>query len=279
MKGQTTGERSDTLLQAVADVARLTGQTALAHFRSHLRVETKRDGSPVTVADRAAEEVARTWISARFPNDSILGEEFGAAGDERARRWFIDPIDGTKTFVRGVPLWGTLIGVARGEDVLAGAVYCPAVDEIVVASVGEGCWWNGSQARVSDCGDLAAATVLVTDDRFPGRPERGSRWTAVAADAAIARTWGDCYGYLLVATGRAELMVDNLMSPWDAAALVPVVREAGGEFSDWDGRVTAFGNGAMATNAALAGSLRARLGVPWPAVDETPTSAPGATHA
>ncbi len=273
MTGQTTGEGSDTLLQAIADVARLTGQTALAHFRSNLRVETKRDGSPVTVADRAAEEVARTWISARFPNDSILGEEFGAVGDEKARRWLIDPIDGTKTFVRGVPLWGTLIGVARGEDVLAGAVYCPAVDEIVVASVGEGCWWNGSRARVSDCGDLAAATVLVTDDRFPGRPERGSRWTAVAADAAIARTWGDCYGYLLVATGRAELMVDNLMSPWDAAALVPVVREAGGEFSDWDGRVTAFGNGAMATNAALAGPLRARLGVPWPAGAETPTSA------
>jgi histidinol phosphatase-like enzyme (inositol monophosphatase family) len=267
-----TGERSDTLLQAVAEVARLTGQTALAHYRTNLHVETKRDGSPVTVADRAAEETARAWISARFPRDSILGEEFGADGDEKARRWIIDPIDGTKTFVRGVPLWGTLIGVARGEEVLAGAVYCPAVDELVVASVGEGCWWNGSRARVSTCDDLARATVLVTDDRFPGRSERASRWMSVAADAAIARTWGDCYGYLLVATGRAELMVDNLMSPWDAAALVPVVREAGGEFSDWDGRVTAFGNGAMATNAALSASLRARLGVPWPGV-ERPSAA------
>ena len=267
MTSEMKGERADTLLQAVADVARLTGQAALAHYRSNLDVETKSDGSPVTVADRAAEEAARAWISARFPKDSILGEEFGAAGDAKARRWIIDPIDGTKTFVRGVPLWGTLIGVARGEEILAGAVYCPAVDEIVAASVGEGCWWNGSRARVSECRDLAAATVLVTDDRFPGRPERSNRWAAVAADAAVARTWGDCYGYLLVATGRAELMVDNLMSPWDAAALVPVVREAGGEFSDWEGRVTAFGDGAMATNAALAASLRARLGVPWPAGD------------
>jgi len=258
-------ERTHTLLQAVADVARLTGQAALAHYRTNLDVETKRDGSPVTVADRAAEEAARAWISARFPNDSILGEEFGADGDQYARRWIIDPIDGTKTFVRGVPLWGTLIGIARGEDVLAGAVYCPGVDEMVVAAVGEGCWWNGSRARVSECENLAEATVLVTDDRFPGRPERGGRWASVAADAAIARTWGDCYGYLLVATGRAELMVDNLMSPWDAAALVPVVREAGGEFSDWGGRVTAFGDGAMATNGALAASLRSRLGVPWPA--------------
>ena len=129
-------ERTDTLLQAVADVARLTGQAALAHYRTNLDVETKRDGSPVTVADRAAEEAARAWISARFPNDSILGEEFGADGDQNARRWIIDPIDGTKTFVRGVPLSGTLIGIARGEDVRAGAVYCPGVDEMVVAAVG-----------------------------------------------------------------------------------------------------------------------------------------------
>jgi len=254
-----------TLLHAVEEVARLTGQVALRHYRTRLDVETKGDGSPVTVADRAAEEAARAWISERFPSDAILGEEFGATGQEGARRWIIDPIDGTKTFVRGVPLWGTLVGVTRGEDVLAGAVYCPAVDEIVVAAVGEGCWWNGSRARVSDCSEIARATVLVTADQFPDRPERAAGWRSLAAEAVVARTWGDCYGYLLVATGRAELMVDNLMSPWDAAALVPVVREAGGEFSDWTGRVTAFGDGAMATNAALASEFRARLGVPWPA--------------
>ena len=264
----TSSRRSvqlSTLLQAVEEVARLTGQVALRHYRTQLDVETKRDGSPVTVADRAAEEAARTWIAEHFPGDAILGEEFGAAGAEGSRRWIIDPIDGTKTFVRGVPLWGTLVGVTQGEEVLAGAVYCPAVDELVVASVGEGCWWNGTRARVSDCPDLARATVLATADRFPNQPDRASRWRALAAEAAVARTWGDCYGYLLVATGRAELMVDNLMSPWDAAALVPVVREAGGEFSDWNGRVTAFGDGAMATNGALASALRTRLGVPWPA--------------
>ena len=259
-----SSDQQGTLLQAVEEVARLTGQAALRHYRTRLDVETKRDGSPVTAADRAAEETARAWIADRFPGDAVLGEEFGATGDENARRWIIDPIDGTKTFVRGVPLWGTLVAVTRGEDVLAGAIYCPAVDEIVVAAVGEGCWWNGSRARVSDCADVARATVLVTADRFPDRPDRAARWRSLAADAVVARTWGDCYGYLLVATGRAELMVDNLMSPWDAAALVPVVREAGGEFSDWTGRVTAFGDGAMATNAALASELRGRLGVPWP---------------
>lgn len=256
--------RNDTLLQAVAEVARLTGQVALGHYRTRLHVETKRDGSPVTIADRAAEDTARVWINARFPGDAILGEEFGADGDQNARRWLIDPIDGTKTFVRGVPLWGTLIAVVRGEDVLAGAVYCPAVDEILVAAVGEGCWWNDARTFVSRETELARSTVLSTGAYFAGHPDREVAWRTVANEAAVARTWGDCFGYLLVATGRAELMVDNVMSPWDAAALVPVVREAGGEFSDWDGRVTPFGNGSVATNGAMAATLRARLGVPWP---------------
>ena len=260
-------EHNATLLQAVAEVARLTGQVALGHYRRGVAVEIKGDGSPVTIADRAAEETARGWIAARFPADAILGEEYGAAGDESARRWFIDPIDGTKTFVRGVPLWGTLIAVARGQEVIAGAIYCPAVDEMVAAAGGEGCWSNGSRAHVSPCNDLSRATVLVTDDRFPKHRDRAARWAAVAAEATVARTWGDCYGYLLVATGRAEAMVDNLMAPWDAAALVPVIREAGGEFSDWDGRVTPFGNGSIATNGALASLVRERLSVPWPAAE------------
>lgn len=268
-----TASHHGALLEAVSDVARLTGQVALRHYRTRLDVETKRDGSPVTVADRAAEEAARAWITARFPHDAILGEELGASGDQVGRRWIIDPIDGTKTFVRGVPLWGTLIAAMDGDDVLAGAVYCPAVDEMVVAAVGEGCWWNGARARVSGETDLARATLVTTDDRFAGQPARAAQWSTLAAEAAVVRTWGDCYGYLLVATGRAELMVDNLMSPWDAAALVPVVREAGGEFSDWHGRITPFGDGAVATNGVMATALRARLGVPWP-----PPQRPVLTH-
>jgi histidinol-phosphatase len=274
-----TSDRPATLLEAVTEVARLTGQVALRHFRTGLAVETKHDGSPVTVADRAAEEAARAWIASRFPADSILGEEFGSVGDESAQRWLIDPIDGTKTFVRGVPLWGTLIAVARGEAVLAGAIYCPAVDELVAAAVGEGCWWNGTRTRVSTCDDLAQSTLLVTDGRFRPNPERGERWNALAAQAPVVRTWGDCYGYLLVATGRADVMADNLMSPWDAAALVPVIREAGGAYSDWTGRVTPFGDGAIATNAALASSVRAQLGIPWPPVSDDVAAVSAARHA
>jgi len=260
-----TSVRNETLLHAASEVARLAGHVALSHYRTRLDIETKRDGSPVTIADRSAEENARSWIAARFPGDAILGEEFGADGDQSGRRWLIDPIDGTKTFVRGVPLWGTLVAIMQGDEVIAGVIYCPAVDEMVAAAVGEGCWWNGSRTFVSQQTDIARSTLLTTDVRFVKQPDRAARWQSLAAEAAVARTWGDCYGYLMVATGRAELMADNLMSPWDAAALIPVIREAGGEFSDWDGRVTAFGSGSMATNGVLAATLRARLGVPWSA--------------
>jgi len=253
---------SASLLEAVADVAALAGAEAVKHFRTALAVESKVDGSPVTRADRDAERLARQWIEARFPDDGILGEEFGETRPGARRRWLVDPVDGTRAFVKGVPLWGTLIAVAEGERVIAGAAEFPALGERVAAARGEGCWWSGRACTVSRVDTLAAATVLATSAGFRGTPERGERWRAVAAQAGDARTWGDCYGYLLVATGRAELMVDGRLSPWDAAALHVVIEEAGGVFTDWQGRATSFGDGAVATNAALAAELRRALGVP-----------------
>jgi histidinol phosphatase-like enzyme (inositol monophosphatase family) len=250
-------------MHAVEEVARIAGAVAARHFRSRLEVETKRDGSPVTAADREAERVARDWIERRFPADGILGEEFGVVRGEARRRWLLDPIDGTKTFVRGVPLWGTLVAVAEGDEVLAGCASFPATDELVVAAPGEGCWWNGSRCAVSPVDDLAVATVLTTDDRFRERPERLEGWRALAARAAVSRTWGDCYGYLLVATGRAEAMTDPVLSPWDSAVLLPIIEEAGGTFTDWDGDRTAFGGSAIATNRALAGDVRRILQGTW----------------
>jgi histidinol-phosphatase len=250
------------LLEAVAELARVAGDTALRYFRTGLTVESKRDGTPVTIADRAAEEAARDWLRTRFPDDGILGEELGEERPGAPRRWVLDPIDGTKTFVRGVPLWGSLVALHEGETVLAGAIYCPAVAELVAAAPGAGCWWNGSRCVVSTVGDLAAATVLTTDERFVGYPRRAVSWRDLAARVSVSRTWGDCYGYLLVATGRAELMTDPVLSPWDAVALLPVITEAGGAYTDWRGRVTAFsGAGVVATNSLLAGEIRERLGV------------------
>lgn len=252
----------DARIAPAAELARLTGDVALLHYRSDLHVEIKKDGSPVTAADRAAEEAARDWVRRFFPEDGLLGEELGAERPGARRRWVIDPIDGTKSFVRGTPLWGSLVALCEGETVLAGAAYFPAVDEIVAAAPGAGCWWNGSRCSVSNVGSLGSAAVLTTDERFRERPRRRAGWERVATAAALSRTWGDCFGYLLVATGRAEMMCDAIMSPWDSAALSPIIREAGGVFTDWDGRDTAFGGSAVATNGALSSGIRAMLSDP-----------------
>jgi histidinol phosphatase-like enzyme (inositol monophosphatase family) len=253
-------EAPGTLMQAAADLARLAGERAYRHYKTHLPVELKADGSPVTAADREAEQAAREWIERRFPEDGILGEELGTVRPEAKRRWLIDPIDGTKTFVRGVPLWGSIIAVAEGESVRAGAIYFPALGEVVVAAPGAGCWWNGIECGVSRVADLSRATVLTTDPRFGGDLERREAWDRLATRAAVSRSWGDCYGYLLVATGRAEVMVDPVLSPWDSAALQPIVEEAGGVITDWSGARTAFGGSAVATNSLVAAEARRVLG-------------------
>lgn len=247
---------SEAYFEAVADVARIAGDFAMSHYGRTLTVDVKHDGSPVTIADRGAEERARAWIEKRFPEDGILGEEFGDVRPNARRRWILDPIDGTRSFIRRVPLWGTLIAVTEGESVLAGCAYFPAVAESVVAAAGEGCFWNGVRCSVSSTATIAEATISITDDRFAGRVERAKAWRRLAAQASVSRTWGDCYGYLLLATGRADVMVDDVVAPWDSAALYPIVTEAGGSFTDWSGTATAFGGDIIATNAALAGPVR-----------------------
>jgi histidinol-phosphatase len=243
-------------LDAAQEVARLAGDVALRHYRATLTVETKADGSPVTIADRDAEQAARAWLASHFPDDGIQGEEFGDSTGASGRRWIIDPIDGTKSFVRGVPLWGTLVALAEGDAVLAGAAYFPALGEMLAAAPREGCWWNGHRAHVSGTATLAGATVLVTDERAFRTTALREGWRTLSGEAAIARTWGDCYGYLLVATGRAEVMVDPVVNAWDIACFLPIIEEAGGVLTDLTGTRTVFGGSAIATNEALADSVR-----------------------
>jgi histidinol-phosphatase len=243
-------------LDAAQEVARLAGDVALRHYRATLTVETKADGSPVTIADRDAEQAARAWLASHFPDDGIQGEEFGDSTGASGRRWIIDPIDGTKSFVRGVPLWGTLVALAEGDAVLAGAAYFPALGEMLAAAPGEGCWWNGHRAHVSGTATLAGATVLVTDERAFRTTALREGWRTLSGEAAIARTWGDCYGYLLVATGRAEVMVDPVVNAWDIACFLPIIEEAGGVLTDLTGTRTVFGGSAIATNEALADAVR-----------------------
>ena len=228
------------VVQAAVEVAKVAGAVALSHYQRHLEVaritpERKGDGSPVSVADRAAEEAARGYLRKRFAADGIVGEELGEERGSSARRWCIDPIDGTKSFLAGVPLWGTLIALVEGEQVLAGAAYFPVTGELVAAGSGDELWAEGALGGVSQVAELAEATVLTTDARFPDAPECIAPFNSLSAKARIARTWGDCYGYLLLSGGWADVMLDPIMNPWDIAALVPVVRGAGGVITDWQG--------------------------------------------
>ncbi len=256
-----------SLRDAARELASVAGSVALSHFQDHLRGRRlralrKADGSPVSAADRDAEQAARNWLEKRFPDDGILGEELGETNPGAKRRWCIDPIDGTKSYLAGVPLWGTLIAVVEGDVVLAGAAAFPATGEWIAAAPGEGCICGAGDASVSEVTLLEEATVLTTDERFPDALHCVPRWRYLADAARISRTWGDAFGYYLVAVGRAELMTDGRLAPWDAACWKPIIEEAGGVFSDWNGAATAFGDGAIATNAALAVVLRDRLGVP-----------------
>ncbi|MFL5483679.1 MAG: inositol monophosphatase family protein [Gemmatimonadaceae bacterium] len=239
-------------MDAVAEVARVAGDVAKNYFGRNPETRIKSDGSPVSVADVNAERAAREWIERRFPDDGILGEELPQSRPEAVRRWILDPIDGTFTFLQSVPLWGTLVAVAEGDSVIAGAAYFPALDETILAATGQGCWWNGSRARVSTTDRLTDARLLTSDARFLRDRARRERWVRLQTEVGAMRTWGDCYGYLLVATGRADIMVDEVVSDWDAAALLPIIVEAGGVFTDWRGRATSFGGDAIATNANLA---------------------------
>lgn len=251
-----------TLLEAAIELCVLTGDVALRHFRDASVVRSaqrKADGSPVTHADLEAERAARAWIERRFPRDGIVGEELGTSRPDARRRWIIDPIDGTKSFVCGVPLYGTLIAIAEQEEILVGAAHFPSIGETVGAARGEGSWWNGVRCRVSDVARLEEATVLTTDERFLNDARQLAGWRTLSERARLSRSWGDCFGYLLVATGRAELMVDGALAPWDAAAILPIVEEAGGVFTDWSGSRTAFGGNAIATNRGLAETTRALL--------------------
>lgn len=247
-------------MTAVAEVATIAGDIAREYYGRNPETRTKSDGSPVSVADIDAERAAREWIEQRFPDDGVIGEELPPVRPSAARRWIVDPIDGTYTFLQSVPLWGTLVAVAEGDSVIAGAAYFPALDEIIAAALGEGCWWNGSRTSVSTISKLAEARLVTTDARFTRDTARRERWRSLQDSARTMRTWGDCYGYLLVATGRADIMVDDVISDWDCAALMPIITEAGGAFTDWRGRATAFGGDAIATNAKLGAIVREILG-------------------
>jgi histidinol-phosphatase len=239
------------LLQFAVELGRGAGEITLEYFRKDPETETKSDGSYVTIADRHAESYLREEIGKRYPDDGVVGEEELEQRGLSGRRWIVDPIDGTFAFVHGVPFYGVLIALEiEGEPVL-GVVNMPALGEIVYAAKGIGCFLNGEPASVSKSAELKDALLLATDFTSCAKHGFGHAAELLQGRAKASRTWGDCYGYVLVATGRADVMLDPVMNLWDCAPLLPIMEEAGGTFTDWRGVRTISGGNSIATNGLL----------------------------
>ena len=248
-------------LQLALELAEQAGRLTLDYFSSKsLQVFTKRDATPVTEADRKAEELIRAAITSRYPDDGLLGEEFDERPSMNNRRWIIDPIDGTKAFIHGVPLYGVLIALEVEGFLKLGVVHFPALGELYYAERGSGAFLNGSPITVSSITDIKQSTVLYTEREYLLDPPSLHPVDALRRDAALVRGWGDCYGHMLVASGRAEVSVDKVMSPWDCAALIPVVIEAGGCCFDYRGVTTISGEGLVSANKLIGTGLLEAIG-------------------
>lgn len=253
-------------LEFARETAYQAGQLTLEYFQKGLVPELKIDQSPVTLADKKSEQYIRAAIEKRYPSHAILGEEFGSTNGSDSGgaggasfRWIIDPVDGTQSFIHGVPLYAVLIGLEIDGKCEAGVAYFPALDEIIYAASGLGCWWNGRQAHVSDVQSLDRATVSFTDIGNFHKHNCAEPFQRLLRRAWYRAGWGDAYGYMLVASGRAEVMADPIMALWDCAPFPAILREAGGYFGDWNGNETIYTTRSVATSQALLAEVLAEL--------------------
>ncbi|MEN4100775.1 MAG: inositol monophosphatase family protein [Anaerolineaceae bacterium] len=245
-------EDLSTYLDFAIETAYLAGRLTLGYFQTGIPADTKTDGSPVTQADRKAEELMRSRIERAYPRHAIVGEEFGMqTADGASHRWLIDPIDGTKSFVQGVPLYSVLLGLEIEGRVEVGVIYLPGLNEMVVAATGHGCWWNGRRARVSQVAQVEQAVAAFTEVRNFAKHGREAAFQRMVKRARLCMGWNDAYGYVLAATGRVEVMFDPIMAVWDCGPMPAIFREAGGYFGDWQGEETISGGEGLATSLVL----------------------------
>lgn len=248
----------ETYLQFALQAAWQAGRYTLGFFQTGITAERKADDSPVTAADRGAEQLLRELIERYWPDHGIIGEEFAAKPTDGALKWTLDPIDGTKSFVQGVPIYANLLALTENMVPIVGVVHFPALNETVYAVKGGGCFWNGRRTQVSTVSELSDAVLLGSEVSFRKESEAKQRtWERLVNMTYIQRTWGDSYGYALVATGRADVMLDPWMAIWDCGPLQVVLEEAGGTFTDWRGTPTITGGEAIATNGVLAEAVMA----------------------
>lgn len=220
------------------------------YFRTSLAVESKSDFSPVTIADRIAEERMRNLIQKEFPSHGIIGEEFGEENTNSEYIWVLDPIDGTKSFISGALSFGTLVALLKNGNPIIGVINHPILNEFLVGD-GNNSFLNDKQVKMRDCKNLSDATLLTTDHLNIGRYQNKNGFDNLINAVKLYRNWGDCYGYYLLSTGFADVMIDPIMNVWDSMALIPIVKGAGGIITDYQGGDPVRGNSIVAANKNL----------------------------
>ena len=242
-------EKVQFRLQALMSTTNAVATFVLSHFQSgKFEHSIKTDGSDVTNIDLEAELMAKELLLQAFPDDGFLGEEHDECGGSSEFRWIVDPIDGTTSFIRGVPLFGTQIGLEQGGNPIAGCVVMPAIDETIHAVIGEGVWHNNQPAAVSSTHALADALVCTTSFDYYKRTSSVERFHQLLNTEVSVRGWSDCYAFMLLCTGRVDGVVEPLLFPWDIIPWLPLIQESGGKF-------TSIGQGGLATNQKLHDSL------------------------
>ncbi len=273
--GQETGKDADSggsmggyreEMELALTMASEAGKIILPHFRdaASLRVETKADKSPVTIADRSAEEALRKLMETHTPGYGIIGEEFGTVAGRTDREWVIDPIDGTKAFIHGVPLFGTLLALLEKGRPVVGVISLPALGQVLYATDGGGCFLDGKPCHVSPVSRIEDSLLLDGSTTTMERLGHGPAWAALRTRAKLHRGWGDCYGHMLVACGRAEAMFDPIVSIWDVAPMAVILPEAGGRFSALSGEVSITENSGLSSNGLIHAEILRSFG-PLPA--------------
>lgn len=231
-------------------LAEVSGSVIASYFRSNIQIDSKSDNSPVTIADKSAEELMRNEIMTEFPDHGIIGEEFGTYNDSAEYKWILDPIDGTKSFICGAVTFGTLIALVKNDKPILGVINQPILNEFLIGD-NLSSELNGQTAHVRNCVSLKEAVLLTTDHLHIKQYQNINKFDNLTGKVKLYRNWGDCYGYYLVATGFADIMIDPIMNLWDKMALIPIIKGAGGTISDYQGGNPLSGTSIIATGGSI----------------------------
>ncbi len=231
-------------------LSELSADIIKLYFRTDIQVDNKDDNSPVTIADKKAEEKMREAIMKEFPDHGIIGEEFGSYKRDAEYKWVLDPIDGTKSFICGALSFGTLIALLRNDEPILGVINQPILNEFLIGD-NETALINNKPASIRSCNDISDAVLLTTDHISFEKYQNLEKFEKLIRKVKLYRNWGDCYGYYLLATGFADIMIDPIMTFWDTMALIPIVKGAGGIITDYQGEDPVRGNSVIAASPGI----------------------------